>query len=129
MPGFEQNRITTKLGESPRGEQIRPNQLHQTSVRANFTFALAPNATLDLSGGYQDRDLWTPFDGTFFQGLSRPTLLGPGIPDGHQRHRRPIRRRHPLRRPAQHAGAVHRFWCIELDADVVAPADRGRRRR
>lgn len=79
MPAFEQNRITTKLGDAPRGEQIRPNQLHQTSVRGNFTFALAPNATLDLSGGYQDRDLWTPFDGTFFQGLSNQLFSAPGF--------------------------------------------------
>ena len=79
MPGFEQTRITTKLGEAPRSEQIRPNQLHQTSVRGNFTFALAPNATLDLSGGYQDRDLWTPFDGTFFQGLSNQLFSAPGF--------------------------------------------------
>lgn len=79
MPDFEVNRITAlRSGASPSGSEIHPNQLHQTSLRGNFTFALAPNATLELTSGYQDRDLWTPFDGTFFAGLSNQLFSAPG---------------------------------------------------
>ncbi|MDB4876371.1 MAG: putative outer membrane protein [Gemmatimonadetes bacterium] len=79
MPAFEQDRLTTLHGYAPNSQQVRPNQLHQTSVRGNFTFTLAPSATLDISGGYQDRDLWSPFDGTFFQGLSNQLFSAPGF--------------------------------------------------
>jgi TonB-linked SusC/RagA family outer membrane protein len=79
MPDYEINRISTiRNGASPTGQEIRPNQLHQTSLRGNFTFALTPNATLDIASGYSDRDLWTPFDGTFFAGLSNQLFSAPG---------------------------------------------------
>jgi TonB-linked SusC/RagA family outer membrane protein len=78
MPSFEQNRITQIQGQAPPNWQVNPNKLNQTSIRGNFTFSVAQNATLDLSTGYQDRDLWTPFDGTFFQGLSNQLFTAPG---------------------------------------------------
>ncbi|MEO7085165.1 MAG: SusC/RagA family TonB-linked outer membrane protein [Gemmatimonadaceae bacterium] len=79
MPNYEIDRISAlRFGAQPAGAEIRPNQLHQTSLRGNFTFALAPSATLNLSTGYQDRDLWTPFDGTFFAGLSNQLFSAPG---------------------------------------------------
>ncbi|HTK54587.1 MAG TPA: SusC/RagA family TonB-linked outer membrane protein [Gemmatimonadaceae bacterium] len=79
MPAFEQNRLITERGFTPSGTQIRPNQLHQTSLRGNFTFSLAKNATLDVTSGYQDRENLTPFDGTFFQGLSNQLFSAPGF--------------------------------------------------
>ena len=79
MPDFEQNRITAKMGTAPPNWQINPNSLHQTNLRTNFSFNLASNATLDVQAGYQDRDLWTPFDGTFFQGLSNQLFSAPGF--------------------------------------------------
>ena len=79
MPSYEVGRIAAlRNGANPAGQEVRPNQLHQTSLRGNFTFALTPNATLDLASGYQDRDLWTPFDGTFFAGLSNQLFSAPG---------------------------------------------------
>jgi TonB-linked SusC/RagA family outer membrane protein len=79
MPDYEIDRVAAlRLGSRPAGQEIRPNQLHQTSLRGNFTFALASNATLDIATGYQDRDLWTPFDGTFFAGLSNQLFSAPG---------------------------------------------------
>jgi hypothetical protein len=79
MPSYEVNRISgIRNGATPAGQEIRPNQLHQTSLRANFSFELAPTATLELASGYQDRDLWTPFDGTFFAGLSNQLFSAPG---------------------------------------------------
>jgi len=78
MPGYEVDRISAIRGASPAGQELRPNQLYQNSLRANFTFSLSPNATLDIASGYQDRDLWTPFDGTFFAGLSNQLFSAPG---------------------------------------------------
>jgi TonB-linked SusC/RagA family outer membrane protein len=79
MPAYEVNRISgIRNGARPAGEEIRPNQLFQNSLRANFSFALSPSATLDVASGYQDRDLWTPFDGTFFAGLSNQLFSAPG---------------------------------------------------
>ncbi len=79
MPDFEIARITDIRGTAPREEQITPNHLRQTSVRGSFTFPLASNATLDISTSYQDRDLFTPFDGTFFAGLSNQLFSAPGF--------------------------------------------------
>ncbi|MEO8337778.1 MAG: TonB-dependent receptor plug domain-containing protein, partial [bacterium] len=79
MPDFEIARITTLRGTAPREEQITPNHLRQTSVRGSFTFPLASNATLDVSTSYQDRDLFAPFDGTFFAGLSNQLFTAPGF--------------------------------------------------
>jgi TonB-linked SusC/RagA family outer membrane protein len=78
MPNYEIDRITKFRGSTPATQEIRPNQLHQTSLRGNFTFALSPKATLNISTGYQDRDVWTPFDGTFFAGLSNQLFSAPG---------------------------------------------------
>ncbi|MEO5818746.1 MAG: SusC/RagA family TonB-linked outer membrane protein [Gemmatimonadaceae bacterium] len=79
MPDFEVDRITKIRGVAPREEQITPNHLRQTSVRGSFTFPLASNATLDISTSYQDRDLFAPFDGTFFAGLSNQLFTAPGF--------------------------------------------------
>jgi TonB-linked SusC/RagA family outer membrane protein len=79
MPAFEQNRIITTRGYTPTSSQIRPNMLQQTSLRGNFTFSLAQNATLDVTAGYQDRNNTLPFDGTFFQGLSNQLFSAPGF--------------------------------------------------
>ena len=79
MPAYEINRIAgIRNGARPAGEEVRPNQLYQNSLRANFSFALTPKATLEIASGYQDRDLWTPFDGTFFAGLSNQLFSAPG---------------------------------------------------
>ena len=79
MPDFEIERITKERGVAPREEQITPNHLRQTSVRGSFTFPIASNATLDLTTSYSDRDLFTPFDGTFFAGLSNQLFTAPGF--------------------------------------------------
>jgi TonB-linked SusC/RagA family outer membrane protein len=78
MPDFEQSRIAKIQGAQPPSWQVNPNELHQTNLRSNFTFSLSSNSTLNLQAGYQDRDLWTPFDGTFFQGLSNQLFTAPG---------------------------------------------------
>ena len=79
MPDFEIARITALRGIAPREEQITPNHLRQTSLRGSFTFPIASNATLDFTTSYQDRDLFAPFDGTFFAGLSNQLLSAPGF--------------------------------------------------
>jgi TonB-linked SusC/RagA family outer membrane protein len=79
MPDYEINRITTLRGQAPREEQIHPNRLRNTSVRGSFSFPIASNANFDISTGYTDRDLWTPFDGTFFAGLSNQLFTAPGF--------------------------------------------------
>jgi TonB-linked SusC/RagA family outer membrane protein len=78
MPQFEIDRITTARGIAPRQEQIRPNRLKNTSLRGSFNFPIGRNANLDISTSYSDRDLWTPFDGTFFAGLSNQLYSAPG---------------------------------------------------
>jgi TonB-linked SusC/RagA family outer membrane protein len=79
MPDYEIQRITALRGSAPREEQLHPNRLRQTSLRGSFSFPIASSATLDFSTSYQDRDLWTPFDGTFFAGLSNQLFTGPGF--------------------------------------------------
>lgn len=79
MPDFEIDRITKASGIAPAQEQITPNHLRQTSLRASFTFPIASTATFDLTTSYQDRDLFTPFDGTFFAGLSNQLFSAPGF--------------------------------------------------
>lgn len=78
MPDFEQNRIAKIQGANPPSWQVNPNRLNQTNVRGNFSFALSGNSNLDLTAGYSDRDNWTPFDGTYFQGLSNQLWTAPG---------------------------------------------------
>jgi TonB-linked SusC/RagA family outer membrane protein len=79
MPDFEIARITAARGSAPRPEQINPNHLRAVSLRGSFNFQIAPNATMDFTTSYQDRDLFTPFDGTFFAGLSNQLLSAPGF--------------------------------------------------
>ena len=78
MPQFEIDRITAQRGVAPREEQIRPNSLKNRSVRGSFQFPIGKNANLDVSTAYADRDLYTPFDGTFFAGLANQLFSAPG---------------------------------------------------
>jgi TonB-linked SusC/RagA family outer membrane protein len=78
MPQPEIDRITTARGLTPRPDQIRPNRLKNTSLRGSFNFPIGKNANLDISTSYADRDLTTPFDGTFFAGLSNQLFSAPG---------------------------------------------------
>lgn len=79
MPQPEIDRLTTaRAGVSPRQEQIRPNRLKNTSLRGSFNFPIGRNANLDISTSYADRDLLTPFDGTFFAGLANQLFSAPG---------------------------------------------------
>lgn len=78
MPGYEISRITQKLGYAPSHNEIYPNELKQNSLRGNFSLGLSPSATLDVNTGYSERDLATPFDGTYFAGLANQMLSAPG---------------------------------------------------
>jgi TonB-linked SusC/RagA family outer membrane protein len=79
MPQPEIDRITTaRAGVAPRPDQIRPNRLKNTSLRGSFNFPIGRNANLDISTSYADRDLTTPFDGTFFAGLANQLFSAPG---------------------------------------------------
>ena len=79
MPTAEITRLTTLRGSKPRGDQIHPNQLKQSSLRGNFTFPLGSKAEMTLSTGYIDRSLLSPFDGGFFAGLSFQSYFAPGF--------------------------------------------------
>ena len=79
MPDLEIARLTKARGTSPRPEQIEPNSLEQTSLRANFGVPLGSNAQLSVSTGYSDRTLYTPFEGGFFAGLWFQTYFAPGF--------------------------------------------------
>lgn len=79
MPGSEIERITAERGGPPRDRQINPNHLTATNLRANFSAALRPNLTVDVSTAYNDRDLYTAFEGTFFAGLTFQYLTAPGF--------------------------------------------------
>ena len=79
MPQPEIDRITTaRAGIAPRPDQVRPNRLKNTSLRGSFNFPIGKNANLDISTSYADRDLTTPFDGTFFAGLANQLFSAPG---------------------------------------------------
>ena len=79
MPAPEIDRITVaRSGVAPRPDQIRPNRLKNTSLRGSFNFPIGRNANLDISTSYADRDLTTPFDGTFFAGLANQLFSAPG---------------------------------------------------
>jgi TonB-linked SusC/RagA family outer membrane protein len=79
MPQPEIDRITTaRAGVAPRPDQVRPNRLKNTSLRGSFNFPIGRNANLDISTSYADRDLTTPFDGTFFAGLANQLFSAPG---------------------------------------------------
>ena len=79
MPGAEVARLTALRGAAPRSEQVKPNQLAQTSLRGNFGVPLGRNATFQASTGYIDRTLFTPFAGGFFAGLWFQTYFAPGF--------------------------------------------------
>ena len=78
MPQPEIDRITAIRALPPRQDQIRPNRLKNTSLRGSFNFPIGRNANLDISTSYADRDLTTPFDGTFFAGLANQLFSAPG---------------------------------------------------
>lgn len=88
MPEREIARLTTERGTRPRDRQINPNQLQQNTVRGNFQLGLRPNMTLDVASSYHYRELYTPFDGGFFAGLTFQGITAPGFrtpADGYQR--------------------------------------------
>jgi TonB-linked SusC/RagA family outer membrane protein len=88
MPDREVTRLTTERGTPPRERQIHPNHLEQNSLRGNFQLGLRENMTLDVTAGYMARELYTPFDGGFFAGLTFQGMTAPGFrtpADGYQR--------------------------------------------
>jgi TonB-linked SusC/RagA family outer membrane protein len=79
MPAAEVARITALRGSAPREDQIHPNRLKQTALRGNFGVPLGKSASLNVSTGFIDRTLNTPFEGSFFQGLWNQTYFAPGF--------------------------------------------------
>jgi TonB-linked SusC/RagA family outer membrane protein len=79
MPDFEISRISQTRGAAPRQREIRPNQLYMNSARGNFTAGIRPNMTVDVSTGYLRRNLWSPFEGSFFAGMSFQYMAAPGF--------------------------------------------------
>jgi len=79
MPDAEISRLTTLLGSRPREEQIHPNALSQRNFRGNFNAQLTPRSELSVSGGFTDRRMRTPFNGSFFQGIQIQGLTAPGF--------------------------------------------------
>jgi TonB-linked SusC/RagA family outer membrane protein len=78
MPESEVNRIAAERGAAPRRREVDPNQLYMNSVRGNFTVGVRPNLTMDVTSGYVRRSLWSPFEGSFFAGMSFQYLTAPG---------------------------------------------------
>lgn len=78
MPASEITRLTQQRGRSPTPDQINPNQLHETSLRGNFTLPIGHDASLAVSTGYSDRQLLLPFGGGYFAGLEVQTYFAPG---------------------------------------------------
>lgn len=88
MPAREVARLTAERGKSPRDRQLNPNQLEQNTVRGNFQLGLRPSMTLDVASSFHYRELYTPFDGGFFAGLTFQGMTSPGFrtpADGYQR--------------------------------------------
>jgi TonB-linked SusC/RagA family outer membrane protein len=88
MPASEIDRLTKERGTRPRPKQIHPNQLKSNNLRGNFGLSLAPTLTLDVSTGYTDQRLFTPFDGGFFAGLTFQAITARGVrgtTEGYQR--------------------------------------------
>jgi len=79
MPEAEVKRITELRGTGPRSYEINPNALEQTGVRGNFSMGIGGNATLTATSGYFDRELRTPFEGSFFQGIQTQGITAPGF--------------------------------------------------
>jgi TonB-linked SusC/RagA family outer membrane protein len=78
MPDFEVTRITQARGAAPRPREVDPNQLYMNSARGNFTVGVRPNMTMDVSTGYIRQNLWSPFEGSFFAGMSFQYMAAPG---------------------------------------------------
>jgi TonB-linked SusC/RagA family outer membrane protein len=78
MPAYERHRLTEERGTAPPDVQVHPNQLHQSSLRGNFSLDLGQNATLDVATSYIDHTQYNPFDGGFFAGLTFQMMTGPG---------------------------------------------------
>lgn len=78
MPDYEIRRITEERGLGPRPREIKPNNLKQNSFRGNFGLGITPTLNLDISTGYARRDLYRPFEGTYFGGMTFQFLTGPG---------------------------------------------------
>src|SRR2546423_15523350 len=57
---------------------MRPIRHKISTLRGVFIFPMGRNAILDVSASYSDRYLTTPFDGTFFAGLSNQLFSAPG---------------------------------------------------
>ena len=88
MPKSEIARLTEERGVAPRPKQIHPNQLKGFNARGNFGMTLTPTLTLDLTTGYTDQRLFTPFDGGFFAGLTFQAMTARGVrgtTEGYQR--------------------------------------------
>ena len=88
MPANEITRITDERGVRPRPKQIHPNQLKSNNVRGNFGLSLSPTLTADVSTGFTDQRLYTPFDGGFFAGLTFQAMTARGVrgtTEGYQR--------------------------------------------
>jgi len=88
MPASEITRLTEERGTRPRPKQIHPNQLKSNNIRGNFGLSLTPTLTLDVSSGYTDQRLFTPFDGGFFAGLTFQAITARGVrgtTEGYQR--------------------------------------------
>ena len=81
------------------------------------------------TSGYQDRDLWTPFDGTFFAGLSNQLFSAPGYLTPTNGTAREYVGDISWRDSAHDARALHRLGARSTGRRSLAPAHRGRRRR
>lgn len=79
MPDREINRLTTLLGHKPLEEQIHPNENQQQNYRGNFSAQLSKRSELSVAGSYTDRELRSPFNGSFFQGIQIQGLTAPGF--------------------------------------------------
>ncbi|MFM8301050.1 MAG: SusC/RagA family TonB-linked outer membrane protein [Gemmatimonadota bacterium] len=79
MPAAEQARILSVRGTPARENQIRPNWLDQINVRGNFTADLRKDLSLNVSTAYTNRQLQTPFNASYFQGIQTQAVTAPGF--------------------------------------------------
>lgn len=78
MPDREVARLTTLLGHKPLDEQIHPNANQQQNYRGNFSAQVSSLSELSVAGSYTDREIRSPFNGSFFQGIQIQGLTAPG---------------------------------------------------
>jgi TonB-linked SusC/RagA family outer membrane protein len=78
MPDSEIKRLTAVNGYVPRGNQIHPNRLDQYNLRANFTADVRPDLNMNVSTVFTNRNLQTPFNASYFQGIQTQALTAPG---------------------------------------------------